>query len=70
MTSKNASRQPEADAPDPLIDEVRDVRRRLSERFGNDVDRLADHLKTIEGNWKGRVIKAPERPGEEHSSVA
>ncbi len=61
---------PAAESPDPLIDEVRAIRRRLSERFGNDVDRLADHLKTIEKQHKGRVIKAPDRPGDEQSSVA
>jgi hypothetical protein len=51
---------------DPLIDEVRAVRRALSERFGNDLDDLCDHLQTIERRYEGRVAKelAPhERTG-------
>ena len=31
--------------PDPLIDEVRAARRELSERFGNGLRRLAEHLR-------------------------
>ena len=33
---------------DPLIDEVRSIRREISERYGNDVDRLCDHLRELE----------------------
>jgi hypothetical protein len=39
---------------DPLIDEVRAIRREISERFGNDVDQLCDHLQELErlhGEW-------------------
>lgn len=39
---------------DPLIDEVRAIRRDISERYGNDVDRLCDHLQELErehGEW-------------------
>jgi hypothetical protein len=39
---------------DPLIDEVRAIRRASSEHFGNDVDRLCDHLQELErqhGDW-------------------
>jgi hypothetical protein len=33
---------------DPLIDEVRAIRRAISEQFGNDVDRLCDHLQELQ----------------------
>jgi hypothetical protein len=33
---------------DPLIDEVRAIRRAISEQYGNDVDRLCDHLQELE----------------------
>ena len=44
-------------ASDPLIDEVRAIRRAISEQFGNDVDRLCDHLQKLERQH-------PERMGE------
>jgi hypothetical protein len=46
-------------APDPLIDEVRGLRRALSERFGNDLDRLCEHLETVEKEYEARVVRKP-----------
>lgn len=34
--------------PDTLIDEVRTIRRSISEESGNDVDRLCDRLQELE----------------------
>jgi hypothetical protein len=42
---------------DPLIDEVRSIRHKISEEFGNDVKRLAEHLREIERNHQGRVLQ-------------
>jgi hypothetical protein len=42
---------------DALINEVRAIRRQISEQFGNDVDRLIDHLQTIERAHPGKVIQ-------------
>lgn len=39
---------------DPLIDEVREVRRRLSDKHGNDVGRLVEALREIERREKAR----------------
>lgn len=33
---------------DPLIDEVRSVRKAISEQFDNDIDKLYEHLKEVE----------------------
>jgi hypothetical protein len=38
--------------PDPLIDEIRQIRREISERFGNDVRRLAEHLREVQRHSK------------------
>jgi hypothetical protein len=38
---------PEGSYTDPLVDEVREIRRAICEEFGNDVDRLCDHLETV-----------------------
>jgi len=48
---------------DPLIDEVRAVRKALSDRFGGDIDKLCDHLAEIESRYRDRVVR-PERPTE------
>ena len=37
-----------SEIPDPLVDEVRSIRKKISEQFGNDVDRLCEHLESIE----------------------
>ena len=52
-------------APDPLIDEVRELRRQVSEESGNDVDRLCDELQRIESEWRtrtGRFADIPKTP--------
>lgn len=39
---------------DPLIDEVRRIRCEVCEQFGNDVDRLFEHLKGVEQDYAER----------------
>lgn len=39
---------------DALIDEVRAVRRQVCREFSNDVDRLVDHLQSVEREYAGR----------------
>lgn len=45
---------------DPLIEDVRKVRRELSRRFGNDVTKLCDYLQQVEAEHASRVV-APDR---------
>ena len=42
-------------AGDPLIDEIRSIRKAISDQFGNDVDRLCDHLQQLEKKHKERI---------------
>lgn len=61
------NRQDQTLPRDPLIQEVRDMRRELSNRFGNDVTKLCDYLREIESQYPGRVVAPPRRrwlPGE------
>ncbi len=37
---------------DPLIDEIRAIRHKISEEFGNDVNRLVDHLRKLSVNTR------------------
>lgn len=39
---------------DVLIDEVRRIRRDICNEFGNDVDRLCDHLREVEQDYAAR----------------
>ena len=39
---------PDKSAEDPLIDEIREIRRKICEQFDNDVDKLCDHLQELE----------------------
>lgn len=54
---------------DPLIDEVRAVRKAISDQFDNDVDRLCDHLRQLEKRDAHRLVKPepttkkPRKPG-------
>lgn len=47
---------------DPVIDEVREVRHRISERLGHDPKRLVQHYIELQREHRGPVIDAPERP--------
>ncbi len=40
-----------------VVEEIRDIRKRLSSRFDNDVDRLCDHLLEIERQHPGRIVR-------------
>ena len=46
-----------SEIPDPLVDEVRSIRKELSERFGNDVDRLCEHLESVEKTVGERLVR-------------
>ena len=55
---------------DPLIEEIREVRRKISAEFGHDPRRLVEHYRELEremrctGQYKFREAPA-ERPDEE-----
>lgn len=42
--------------PDPLIDEIRAIRKAISEEFGNDVERLCNHLREMEKEHPERIV--------------
>lgn len=43
--------------PDPLIDEVRAARRSLSEQFDHDLERLFEHLRVVQRQHSGRIVR-------------
>ncbi len=42
---------------DPLIDEIRAVRHRISERFGHDTKALCDHYREMEKKDPDRMLR-------------
>ena len=42
--------------PDPLLDEVRDIRRRVFEEHGNDMRTHVEALRKIQQEWDGPII--------------
>lgn len=52
-------------APDPLLDELREIRRRICDEAGNDVTRLAERLREVEADYrdrKGAFADVPRTP--------
>ena len=56
-----SSSQPGDTHSDPLIDEVRAIRKAISDQFDNDVDRLCEHLRQLERQHPDRLVQ-PEKP--------
>jgi len=48
--------------PDPLVDDVREVRHRISERFGHDPARLIEYYMKLQEQYRDRLINAPKLP--------
>ena len=46
---------------DPPIDEIREVRHRISERFGHNTKALLDHYRLLEKEYQDRIIKSENR---------
>jgi hypothetical protein len=56
---------------DPAIDEVRDARRRISERFDHDPARLVSYyIKLQHEQYKDRLISSAESPRSSGKSAA
>jgi hypothetical protein len=47
---------------DPVIDEIREVRRRISERVGHDPARLAAYYMEMQERYRDRLTVAAEAP--------
>jgi hypothetical protein len=47
---------------DPIIDEIREVRQRVSEEFGNDPERLVKHYMELERAKYGDRLVKPRKP--------
>lgn len=48
---------------DEALDEIREVRHKISERFGHDTKAILDHYKTLEAEYSDRITS---RGGKKH----
>jgi hypothetical protein len=46
---------------DPVVDEIRTVRRQLQEQFGDDIDALCDYLAQRESEHADRFVRRPSK---------
>ena len=47
---------------DPVIEEVREIRHRISERFNHDPSRLVAYYMELQKQYKDRLIRTEESP--------
>ena len=55
---------------DPVIDEVREVRRRISEQCGHDPERLVAYYMEMQQQFQGRLIERAAPPAVPDESAA
>jgi hypothetical protein len=48
---------------DPIVDEVRQIRREMSARFGHDPVRLVEYLMEFQKQYRDRLVPPPSVPG-------
>ncbi len=53
----------EESGTDPLIDEVRGIRRAISNLYDNDIDRLYEHLREVQRQYAGRIVSRKRSRG-------
>lgn len=49
---------------DPVIDEVRAVRKRISAQFDHDPQRLVEHYRKLQERHRDRLIRGPGEAGD------
>jgi hypothetical protein len=56
----NESRNDGPEQGDPLIDEIRAIRKQISEEHGNDIRRLGEYLKKVQEQYADRLVRNPK----------
>jgi Domain of unknown function (DUF4926) len=52
---------------DPVIDEIRAVRHRISEEFGHDPKKLCEHYMKLQKRYADRLVRPTDRPRQKDS---
>jgi hypothetical protein len=51
--------------PDPMLDEIREIREQIWREHGEDLSRLTEHYMELQKQFKGRIISRTMTPEEE-----
>jgi hypothetical protein len=54
---------------DPVIDEVREIRHRISERFGHDPERMVAYYMELQKQYRDRFAEGPSGDREDSSAA-
>ena len=54
---------------DPVIDEIREVRHRISARFGHDPERLVAYYMEFQEKYRDRLIAGPSKERDDQSAA-
>ena len=49
--------------PDPVIDEIREVRHQISARFGHDPEKLVKHYMELQKEYRDRLVQPGSSSG-------
>jgi hypothetical protein len=55
--------------PDPVIDEIREVRHQISARFDHDPDRLVAHYMELQEKLRDRLVDGPAKELKDQSAA-
>lgn len=55
---------------DPVVEEIREIRRRISERFGHDPERLVAYYIKIQEQHRDRLLEPAEKSERTDESAA
>ena len=55
---------------DPVIDEIREVRHRISERFGHDPEKLLAYYMELQQRYRDRLMQSPQPVEHKDQSTA
>ncbi|HSS47868.1 MAG TPA: hypothetical protein VLX28_02870 [Thermoanaerobaculia bacterium] len=53
----------------PVIDEIREVRHRISERFGHDPELLVAYYMEMQEQYRDRLIRAPQKQTDDKTAA-
>ena len=54
---------------DPVIDEVREIRHRISARFGHDPERLVAYYMELQEQYRDRLLGASDKRRDDQSAA-
>jgi hypothetical protein len=61
---------PEPEMRDPVIDEIREIRKQISARFDHDTQKLIEHYMELQKRHQERLLGSPEQSPPDDEAAA